>query len=250
MSNSSTQGEEEGTKVIEEIGESVLNAVMPSGDDGQALNERERRARAAMARFENTNDTTTSTASSQANLKNDAVHDWALVTPEEDDIEELIECIMEGSSAEGVANNYDEDTAKAWAGILLDSVRNWRVLANSDAELILFLLTDKSPNLPSSETIEKWIDAAQSRAMEEIMLEILDGDQDALEVLVDKARSGSPRELKYWETQPGMLLDLISGSEETTKKWEKLDVMRWISRAKIALGACPWLELYTTAAAP
>lgn len=174
--NSSQDKEELGAKVIEEIRESVMNALMPSEGDDQELNERERRARAAMARFGNARDT--KKESTPASLKNDVVDDWTLVTPIEEDIDELIECILAGTSEE--QKNYDEETAKAWAGTLLDSVPNWRVLANSNAEVILSKLTDRTSSVPSSDTIEKWIDAAQERALEEIMISILDGDQDAL----------------------------------------------------------------------
>ncbi|KAL7541407.1 hypothetical protein ACHAXR_010898 [Thalassiosira sp. AJA248-18] len=243
----SSQDEEElGAKVIEEIGESVMNALMPSEGDDQELNERERRARAAMARFGNVS--VTKTESTPASLKNDLVDDWTLVTPIEEDIDELIECILAGTSEE--QKNSDEGTAKAWAGTLLGSVPNWRVLANSNAEDILSKLTYNTSSVPSSDTIEKWIDAAQERALEEIMISILDGDQDALEALVENARSSSPRDLKRWQPFPGLLLEALSGKEETNIKWEKSDVMRWISRAKTALSVCTWLEAYSTAAEP
>ena len=227
-----------------------MNAVMPNeGDDDQELNERERRAKAAMARFGSVQDANASPTSSPA--KSGMVDDWMLVTPIEDDIDELIECMMEGASSkeEGSSSeNYDEDTAKVWAGTLLDSVRNWRELANSNPEYILSKLkpTDENSHVPASDTIDKWIDAAQARAMEEIMLEIVDGDQDALELLQEKALSSSPRDLSNWHSAPGMLLDAISGTEMSSEKWEKSDVMRWIGRAKTALGVCTWLEFFTT----
>jgi len=249
-SKSSSQAEEEGVKAIEEMEESIMNAIMPNeGDDDQELNERERRAKAAMARFGSVQDANASPASSPA--KNGTVDDWMLVTPIEDDIDELIECMMEGASSEGddsSRENFDEETAKAWAGTLLGSVRNWRELANSNPEYILSKLkpTDENPHVPATDTIDKWIDAAQARAMEEIMLEILDGDQDALELLQEKALSSSPRDLSNWHSAPGMLLDAISGTEVSSEKWEKSDVVRWIHRAKTALGVCTWLEFFTT----
>mmetsp|Transcript_6790 Transcript_6790/g.11050 ORF Transcript_6790/g.11050 Transcript_6790/m.11050 type:complete len:83 (+) Transcript_6790:1-249(+) len=82
------------------------------------------------------------------------------------------------------------------------------------------------------------------------MLEILDGDQDALELLRDHARSSCPRDLSNWRSASGLLLDAISrgGAEggDNSKTWERSDVVRWIRRAKVALGVCTWLELFTT----
>mmetsp|Transcript_10203 Transcript_10203/g.22105 ORF Transcript_10203/g.22105 Transcript_10203/m.22105 type:complete len:164 (+) Transcript_10203:2-493(+) len=163
---------------------------------------------------------------------------------------------MEGvtSSEEGKESSserYDQDTAIAWAGILMDSVRNYRELANANVDDVLPKFSDRHPGgVPSSDTVEKWIDAAQSRSLEEIMLEILDGDQDALELLRDHARSSCPRDLSNWRSAPGLLLDAISrgGAEggDNSKTWERSDVVRWIRRAKVALGVCTWLELFTT----
>lgn len=242
-----------GAQAIEELEESIMDAAMANGDGSVEFDERERRATAAIARFENVNDKATSSSSPPASSKNEEVlDDWTLVTPIEDDIDELIECIMEGVTSDGEDSTveiYEKEAAKSWAGILLPYVRNWRELANQSPEYILCTLTDKSSFLPSSENIEKWIDAAQVHSMEEIMLEIVDADQDALELLQDKARSSSPRDLVHWKSSPGMLLDVISCTNESSTKWEKSDVMRWISRAETALNICAWLELYTTQSA-
>jgi len=239
-----------GSKAIEELEESIVDTAMANGDGRVEFNERERRATAAMARFENVNDKASSSSSPPASSKNEEIlDDWTFVTPIEDDIDELIECIMEGVSSDGEDSTneiYDEEDAKSWADILLPYVRNWRELANQSPEYILRTLTDKSSFLPSSENIEKWIDAAQVHSMEEIMLEIVDADQDALELLQDKARSSSPRDLVHWKSSPGMLLDVISCTNMQSTKWGKSDAIRWISRAETALDVCTWLELYTT----
>merc|ERR1712086_588458 len=181
------------------------------------------------------------------------VDEWMLVTPTEDDIEELIECIMEGKSrksADQPRTKYDQEAAKDWAGTLLDSVRNWRELANCTSEYIVSKLkqdTHAKACIPTSDTVQNWIDHAQARSLEEIMLEIVDGDQDALELLQQKAKSSSPRDLSNWHSAPGMLLDvLVSGIEEPCERWGTADVMRWIGRAKTALGVCAWLELFTS----
>ena len=267
-------------RAVEDLAESALFAAMADENDGVELTERERRAKAAMARFENVDDAKTRVLQKPVTSPED---DWTLITPHEDDIDELIECIMEGSvtsegresSMAGGGNSYDETIARSWAGILLDNaVRNWREMANiSDPERILSLLLSSDerspppPRLPSCDAIEKWIDASRTRSLEEIMLEILDGDQDALESLRDDARSCTPRDLTFWKSAPGMLLDAMTTSPPPPppddgassvpssitpdeRRWEKADAMRWIHRALIAMGACTWLGEYTTRSVP
>lgn len=179
-------------KAVDDLAESALIAAMADENDGAESTERERRAKAAMARFENANVAETRLPKRDTPLEDD----WTLVTPVEDDIDELIECIVEGADG----NSYDGTTAKSWAVILLNNdVRNWREMANSEPERILSLLSDvsRSPSPhhpPSRGAVEGWIEASRSRAMEEIMLDILDGDQDALESLQDNARSCTPRD--------------------------------------------------------
>ncbi|KAL3815416.1 hypothetical protein ACHAXA_009161 [Cyclostephanos tholiformis] len=259
-------------QAIEDLAESAINAAMADEDAGSKLTERELRARAAMARFDNANGTKTSPPKHDLPPEDD----WTLVTPQEDDIDELIECIMEGApsieggeSSDAHCTPYDETTARYWAGILLhnDAVRNWREMANSEPNSILtLLLSDENSHPPqhhppTCDAVEKWIDASRSRALEEIMLEILDGDQDALESLQENARSCTPRDLTFWKSAPTMLLDAMSPPPRPTdeastsspaleRRWEKADAIRWIKRAGIALGACTWLELYTSRSVP
>ena len=230
---------------IEELGESILNAAMAGDevDHGQELSERELMARAAMARFGSENGAMQSAVTSSPVREEPNVDNWMLVTPTDDDIDELVECITEGAVT---SEQYDEDTAKTWSGILLDNIQNWRVLANCNTDDIISKLTGKDCPQPSSDIVQEWIDAAQVHTMEEIMLEILGGDQDALDLLQDKAKSCSPRDLVQWRDAPGMLADTLSSADETSSNWKRSDVMRWISRAEIALGVCTWLEDYTS----
>ena len=77
-------------KAIEEMEESIMNAVMPNeGDDDQELNERERRARAAITRFGSVQYANAPPASSPA--KNGMIDDWMLGIHIEDDIDELMQ---------------------------------------------------------------------------------------------------------------------------------------------------------------
>ncbi len=253
QSSSQNLAEEERVKAVEELAESVYSTALAKENNDVKLNDREMRVKAAMARFQNVN-TATSLSSSlhPPNMKNDTSTDrWTLITPVEDDIDELIECISEGT------NTTEDDAStlaitQSWAGILVKSVRNWRELANSNQEYIISLYpTEAISPRPSHDAIEVWIAAARVRSMEEIMLDILDGDHDAMESLLEKARSSTPRDLFFWRTAPGMLLNTIScTAEDSSTKWTKSDVRRWIARAKTALGICPWLEMYTTQSVP
>jgi len=224
-------------KAIEDLAESVLNAA--DEEEEVHLTESERRARAALARFGNDKD-----ANTTSSLKTDVSScedNWTLVTPIEDDIDELMECIMECKPEEG--DTYNEEAAGRWAGLLIKSdVRNWREMANSDPEYIYSLIGNCSVTKILQETVEQWVDAARIRSLEEIMLDILDSDQDALGALQDKARSCSPRDLMLWKSAPAMLIDAVSLPDE--RRWEEADAVRWISRAKIALSTCPWLKDY------
>lgn len=233
---------EDGVKAIEEMEESILEVAMPSNNDdadNNELSERERRARAAMARF-GSKGNTESTQLPPAEQEDAVIDDWELVTPSEDDIDELIECITEGNESE----SYDDKDAKAWAADLVDNVRNWRGLANADGEVVLAQLNKHNLQV---DTVERWIEAAQQRSIEEIMLEILDGDQDALDCLMNKAHSSTPKDLSFWYASPGMLLDTLSKDNDgVTCTWTETDAKRWAGRAKIALSTLPWLDLYLT----
>lgn len=249
---SSNHAEDEKVKAVEELAESVYNTAVAKENEDSKLNDREMRVKAAMARFQNAN-TAVSSSLQPPDQKNDtSTDDWTLITPIEDDIDELIECIMEGSSTtEGDTTTLA--IAQSLAGVLLKTVRNWRELANSNADYLYSLFADDtiSPR-PSHDNIEQWITSARVRSMDEIMLDILDGDQDALELLRGKAHSGTPRELLFWKSAPGMLLNTISNSSEESSatKWTKSDVRRWIARGKTAMGVCTWLEMYTTQTIP
>lgn len=73
------------------------------------------------------------------------------------------------------------------------------------------------------------------------MLEILDSDQDAFELLSEKANSANPWDLWQWSSYPQLLLDSFESTVYSVD-----DVTRWISRAHIALQTCAWLENYST----
>ena len=245
--STTSEADEAGVKAIEEMEESILEAAMPSkkdddddNEDDNNLSERERRAKAAMARFGGKSEEETKPAPPAEQQKVLVADDWKLVTPSEDDIDELLECINEGKESD----SYNEKDAKRWAAALIDNVRNWRGLANAESEVVLAQINDH--NLQAG-TVERWIEIAQQKSIEEIMLEIIDGDQDALDCLQYKAHSSTPKDLSFWYASPQMLLDTLSKDNDGVAcTWNETDVRRWTNRAKIALSSLPWLDLYLT----
>ena len=217
-----------------ELGLAERGEMMPNESNSyQVFNERERRARAAMARSGNGNVPNVSLAAKPANLKNE----WILNTPLEKDLDELIQCMQE--------EDCEETTIETWAQTLLNNVPNWRVLANSNPEDILSKLSvGKVSSLPSRETVDMWINAAQEQSMNEIMDEILDFDGHAKEALSDYAHSSTPIDLVMWEHSPKLLLDAVLGYEAPHEEWTVVNVIRWISRAKTAVDTCTWLESF------
>jgi hypothetical protein len=172
-----------------------------------------------------------------------------LVTPTEEDEDELQECILDQNDN----TIFKEENAELYSAILISTAepccRNWRELANSNPAEVLYKLIQgcqqSKIDPPSLDSVRNWIDAAQARSLEEIMLEILDGDGDLLYLLCDKAHASSPRNLTFYQNNPKQLL-----ADMECKNYGEEDVLRWISRARVALRVCTWLEefSYTTIA--
>jgi hypothetical protein len=212
---------EDEVRALEEFEETIMN-----GLDGHTDEELRQKRLTALSRFDN----------------HQAADDWKLITPVEDDKDELKECILDQNDA------ISEELTDAYCSIMMNSqhpcCRNWRELANVSAESLSSKFNDECSKLklqpPSDDSVNNWIDAAQQRSLEEIMLEILDSDQDALEILSEKASSANPWDLVQWSNYPQLLLDAME-----TAKYSVADAACWISRAKVALETCPWLEDYS-----
>uniref|UniRef100_A0A7S4N5T5 Uncharacterized protein n=1 Tax=Odontella aurita TaxID=265563 RepID=A0A7S4N5T5_9STRA len=252
--------------------------------DGRNAEEarRERMARAAAARMGGAVPSSAEAVASEEQKEEGSPKDqWRLVTPEEVDEDELRECILEGfknlaSGEEGKEGESEEKTqiesgeyvppddvlVEAWVGALLSDdlqIRNWRELSNADANVVLpaFSITpptSTSFTVPVDETlVESVLESARVRSVDEIVLEILDGDQDVLEMLREESSAGTPRDLSNWAECPEMLLEaspglrdrLGKGTENNGKKADEV-VRLWCMRAKEAVRACPWLEWYVT----
>jgi hypothetical protein len=180
-----------------------------------------------------------------------SIKEWNLMTPSEEDVEELVECIQEGSTEQ-----FTSSQQHLLARFLINtcSIHNWRELANSDSnELCTTLRTaddDNIRDLPVTENVlDHWIDYAQIKSIDEIMLEILDGNEDAFIVLRDFIKTGTPKDLALWTYIPDMLLEEIKIVPEGVPFLESVDpsvIVTWCRRAKNALDSYDWLNLYIT----
>ncbi|KAL3779245.1 hypothetical protein HJC23_010892 [Cyclotella cryptica] len=224
---------EAGVRALEEIDDIVLQRMNEKrGDPGQ------QQGRNATMNYVDKVQSTT-------------VDDWDLVTQDEEDENELTECILYGRvSEDSLSDCCSEEMARTYSSMIMSTSEqpcciNLRELADVNSKALHCKLTRQCKQLrkqpPSLDTVKNWIDEAQKQSLEEIMLEILDGDEDVLDLLQEKARSSSPRDLANWQSFPNMLLETMECSQ-----YSEQDVLRWISRAQVALRSCPWLEDFTT----
>jgi hypothetical protein len=178
-------------------------------------------AATAIADVEYAMDNMTTFASAAITAENEIVEndtDWMVVAPTEQDLDELKECIL---SYDGTGNDDDDDVEERFpveeiVHVLCDRWRfsNWRELANTAMgatemyQQLMELLpkhethpqhNENTPVVPvSTQAIEMWIEFAQLQSMEEIMVEICDGNVAGVEVLRDAMRSGTPNDLATW----------------------------------------------------
>lgn len=185
---------------------------------------------------------------------------WILNTPSELDIDELVDCMTEG-----IESKIEKRTLlpifQEYAQILSTScyIRNWRELANilqvSDLynTFHIALTTEGTRHVEDFTTesqIEQWIEVARMRSIDEIMLEILDGDDDIYFTLREKLQCGTPKDLRLWKNIPWNLLsELKPFLEEVNKSQDAVTeemIDEWCERADIALHTCAWLDDYIT----
>jgi hypothetical protein len=181
---------------------------------------------------------------------------WTLVTPSDEDEDELAECIRDGFAAsESGPYEATESDIKAWTAALMNqcSVHNWRELANiPDGPSIASSIRGATPDRdrPTASDIDGWIESARGRSVEEIALEIVDGNEEAYVALRDAASAGTPKDLFAWRAMTGMLLEEMQGFEGTNvEDVTEADLKRWCTRAGIALNQADWLIWYATPSA-
>lgn len=176
--------------------------------------------------------------------------DWALETPDEHDVDELIECISKSSMHEKFTSN----NVALFASLLLEkcTIRNWRELANAQAESLYSTLKRiefSAPELTVAD-VDSWIDYAQERSIEEIMYEICDNDDDAIELLEQAANSGTPKDLSCWSlivpTLHKELEDFIKQDSRSIHVPTRDQLKKWCQKSEIVLNQLDWLNFYTT----
>lgn len=162
------------------------------------------------------------------------VPSWTLVAPTEIDRDELRECIQvqDGTVTKG-------ETTKLVNKLLREcQIHNWRELANVDnveglAEKLQYPVKQ----------VQLWIDHAQDQSVDEIIVEICDQNTRAVELLTEKARSATPKDLAMWRAIPQLLHQRI-GDVEGAPTLEQLRT--WSQRAHQVLQELEWLNWYAT----
>jgi hypothetical protein len=180
---------------------------------------------------------------------------WTLITPTDLDLDELVECMTEGIDSKKEKRKL-EPICQGYALVLSThcSIRNWRELANVQKVSELYhqfqsAATGDTKEISESQ-MEQWIEAARMRSMDEIMLEILNGDDDLYFTLREKLQCGTPKDLKLWMNIPSTLVsELGPFLAEVNKSKDAISaemIHEWCLRAEIALDTCSWLDDYIT----
>lgn len=211
-----------------EAAAAAMESVEVAMGDLQALERQSKQSRAAAAASNRMADT-------EADV-------FVIVTPNETDLDELEECC--DCQNNSTSRNNAKEMAKALHGTC--HIHNWRELANASAlELASTLHVDQ-------ETVQGWIDAAQVRTVDELMVEICQGNIAAVQALA-AAKSATPKDLAVWRGIADVLREQLPTSSEsavaaapTTTKPAIDDLEQWCQCAQQALEQLEWLNWYVT----
>jgi hypothetical protein len=184
----------------------------------------------------------------QGNAVVDSENLWQIVTPDEMDEDELTECVK--STGSGAIPEGTSVEILVQALMQKCQIPNWRVLANADAAALATKV-----QLPV-DTVTAWIERAQQESVDEIIVEICQGNVDAVELLREAARSGTPKDLAAWRWIVDTLHEeLVSYQEqqqhqdlkeETIALPDAETLQLWCDRAQHALVQIEWLNWYAT----
>jgi hypothetical protein len=174
--------------------------------------------------------------------------EWVLTTPSEPDRDELRECIED--SAPTTADTTTSAKITEWISQLMKEhqIRNWRELANVSEEKLGNLLSKLEVPMAN---LRLWVDHAQNESVSEIIVEICDGNIEAVETLTEFARSGTPKDLAGWRSIPDLLLEQLKERQlQKTNEippWMELGtISTWCDRAHGVLQKHEWLHWYAT----
>jgi cell fate (sporulation/competence/biofilm development) regulator YmcA (YheA/YmcA/DUF963 family) len=164
---------------------------------------------------------------------------WKILTPVEEDLDELTACISEGP----IAGYTAEALAKGLIGQCI--VHNWRQLANAKTETLIQKL-GVSDDESTKALVQNWIDRAQQETLDEIMMEICDGNVEAVELLRESARSGTPKDLAVWKSIAESLHSELQCNSAAATIPDVNLLQKWCDQAQHALEQLEWLAWYTT----
>jgi len=209
-----------GVKAVQAVEEAMANMY-----DETVRTARERAADAALARYD----------------QKERI-EWDVATPIDVDEDEIFECINECSK------NFSPEVVQKCVQVLITKCKiyNWRVLANATPDDMLMKYLEEAGIAVSKDVIEMWIQAAQIRTIEEIMLEILDGNQDLFFILNEEASCGTPKDLSLFQFAPGILLEEVPSLNHGDLTTTASDMKGYCSRAAKALETLLWLNSYAT----
>jgi hypothetical protein len=157
--------------------------------------------------------------------------DWKLITPNESDRDELRDCIQMALPISSIM------TMDACIDKLFEcGIHNWRELANASEETLTKHVLEKA------NTIQSWMDKAQQESVDEIMVETCDNSINAVEVLTQHARTGTPKDLANWRLIPEVLHSHLPSSCEISIQ----QLTTWSQRAYGLLQEYEWLQWYAT----
>jgi hypothetical protein len=232
LENLRQEQEENGeTENMEQASEAIaaVEHAMEHLQDYESTERKAKQAQAALARLQQASNTTTSTTATE----------WQLVTPSEPDRDELQDCIQVSSS------QTTTDIPSLITRLMKECrIHNWRELANvTDVPALAQRL-----QISTTETVQQWVDKAQDESVGEIMVEICDDQVAVVEVLTEKARTGTPKDLAAWRCLPEMLHEQVKGSleEQNTNTVTVAQLEVWCQRAYRLLQDYEWLNWYAT----
>jgi hypothetical protein len=216
--------------------------------DYETTERKARLARAALSRQQ------------QAFNMDSAGLEWTLVTPSEPDRDELLECIQSAP----LTCLKENETEQTLIDRLMNTchIHNWRELANvADPNQLASKLEQEEDVVPQiHHLVERWIDYAQEKSVDEIVVEICNGVPEHVELLTEKARTGTPKDLAAWRCIPEALHKLLISSSSssvvndtaqenpsaTTPDITVEDLTKWCNRAHKLLQEFEWLNWYAT----
>ena len=196
---------------------------------------------------------------------------WSIVTPSEVDQQELLACIQEQLPPA----EWKLSTEDIVEQLIQSSIRNWRELANVESATTLAqqLLTAGTLTPPITigmevavPMVQEWIERSQQESVEEIILEVCDGNLAAVELLRDEAQTGTPQDLAQWRFIVPELHSLLrerrqqqveTGMDQATNNNNPnhhhvpelpslSDLEKWCHQAHQAIDQFPWLKQIVT----